>query len=54
MKKNKIIAYLLFFCALAMLTGMFLNIDIYWFIVDIIVILICSITGYLILKNKNF
>jgi hypothetical protein len=51
MKKNKIMAYSLFFCALAMLLGMFLDIRIYWFVADIVVIFICSVAGFLIIKK---
>jgi hypothetical protein len=52
MNNNKFMAVSLFLCSLAMIIGMILNINIYWFITDIIVIIICAVNGVLLLRNK--
>ncbi len=36
-----------------MIIGMIINVLVYWFIVDILVILICLISGILLLKNRG-
>ena len=53
MKKNKMIALLLLFCSIIMIVGMIINIHVYWFIVDIVVILICGISGFILLKTNK-
>lgn len=53
MNKNKFMGFSLVFCSLVMLAGMFINNEIYWFVIDIVVIILCALNGFLILKNKD-
>ena len=53
MKNLRAIACLLIFCALAMGLGMALNHHVYWFVVDIVVILACAISGIYLLIHTG-
>ncbi|MBN2425404.1 MAG: hypothetical protein JXR46_14145 [Calditrichaceae bacterium] len=50
---NKLIAFLLLFCSLAAIVGMFINVLVYWFVVDILIILICGFSGIYLLVNSK-
>jgi hypothetical protein len=53
MKQNQIIGWSLIICAIAITVGMVINVLVYWFIVDILVIVICLLCGILLLKNRG-
>ena len=53
MKQNQIIGWSLILCSIAMTIGMIINVLVYWFIVDILVIIICLLSGVLLLKNRG-
>jgi hypothetical protein len=53
MSQNKIIGWSLILCAAAMIIGMIINVLLYWFIVDILVIIICLLCGILLLQNRG-
>ena len=53
MNKTALMAGSLFLCSIAIIIGLIWNNSTYWYTVDIIVILLCSINGWLILKNKT-
>jgi len=52
MKMNKIIGVLLLVLALAAVVGMVLNSDAYWNVYNCVTILICGLSGILLLKQK--
>ena len=52
MKRNKIMAGSLFLCSIAIIVGMIIDINSYWFVVDIFTIVVCCINAILLIKNK--
>jgi hypothetical protein len=52
-KQQQIIAWLLFTLAFLVLVGMLLNVNIYWFVIDIVVILVCSGSGFFLLREQK-
>jgi L-asparagine transporter-like permease len=53
MKNQRLIGWLLLILAFLVLLGMLLKIDIYWFVVDIIVIIVCLTCGIMLLYKKK-
>ena len=53
MKNQRLIGWLLLVLAFLVLLGMLLNINIYWFVVDIVVILVCLSSGIILLYKKK-
>jgi hypothetical protein len=53
MKYQQIIGWFLLTTAFLVLLGMLLKIDIYWFVIDIAVIVICSGSSYFLLRKKK-
>jgi hypothetical protein len=52
-KHQRIIAWLLLTLAFFVLLGMLLNINIYWFVIEIAVILVCSGSGFFLLRKMK-
>jgi hypothetical protein len=52
MDKTKLMAGSLFFCSIAVIIGFILDKEIYWYAVDVAVILICTVNAMMLLKNK--
>jgi hypothetical protein len=53
MKHQRFVACLLLALAFLVLVGMLLNIHIYWFVIDIVVILVCSGSGIYLLRKTQ-
>ena len=53
MKHQRFVACLLLALAFLVLVGMLLNIHIYWFVIDIVVILFCSGSGIYLLRKTQ-
>ena len=50
---NKLIAWLLILLSVLMILGMVINYHTLWFIIDILVILGCGVSGVFLLIEKN-
>jgi 1,4-dihydroxy-2-naphthoate octaprenyltransferase len=53
MKKNQVIATLMFILVIGFILGLVLEIHKYWFILDFLVIIICGISGIMLLIEKK-
>ncbi|MGD0038157.1 MAG: hypothetical protein ABSC53_12800 [Bacteroidota bacterium] len=53
MNHQRIIGWLLLTLAFLVLLGMLLNINIYWFVIDIVTILICLASGIYLLRKTQ-
>ncbi len=53
MKKNQVIAFLMFALVICTILGFIVKIPKYWFILDFSVIIICGFSGMSLLINKK-
>ena len=53
MRIRKLIGWLLLVTALFVILGMCLGNPIYWFVIDILVIIVCSGSGFILIYRKK-